>query len=194
VSAFQVIQHSFRFDCRQCGNCCTGDQQVWLTPDDLRRMALFLRYAHTRLLFENHYVKWGRGEHGARRPIMRFKSLKKFRFCPFLINDLEEDGTPKGLCRLHPYHKPLICRLAPVGRVWHADSERSEWLFVKPAPDCPGVESPVLQELATWTAPVKHSLSEEEHYLRQLNQLIARGAPDKAYEKLCLFPVTSEPD
>ena len=50
------FQNRLRFQCTQCGNCCTGDPgYVWVTPDELRNIADYLgqpveevRAMHTR--------------------------------------------------------------------------------------------------------------------------------------------------
>ncbi len=183
------MEENYRFECTLCGNCCTGDQRVWLNPADLMRMALFLGYGHTSELFRQNVVLLDEGENGAWRPRILFKSYKKLRFCPFLENHLDDRGRITGLCRLHPKYKPLICRLAPLGRVWDAETGSEQWLFVKPAPDCPGVNSSRLNSLRETLQQYGSEIEEETAFLKKLQHLLEMKSEPEAYQELYYFIV-----
>ena len=138
--SFIPIAESYKFSCTMCANCCTGDQQVLLTPYDLYKMGRFLHLSNSRQLFEEGWVKLVKGENDVWRPQIRFRS-KPFKYCPFLTNELNEDGQLKGRCQLHPQNKPLVCAMAPVGRIVDTEKKKDEYVFIKPAPDCPGMNS-----------------------------------------------------
>ena len=70
-------------------------------------------------------------------PKIRFKSYP-YPFCPFLVNDFSEEEGLRGLCSLHPDHKPLVCKLAPLAREVDLDNGEDDFTFIPPHPDCPG--------------------------------------------------------
>ncbi len=187
LEAFPQVIGEYRFECTRCGNCCTGDQRVWLNPGDLKRMAVHLGYDHTEELFRRKLVVLEQGENGAWRPRILFKHYKKLRFCPFLENSLGEDGAVTGLCRLHPLHKPLICSLAPLGRRWDAETEKSEWIFVKPAPDCPGVNSKKVQLLRETLERHDREIEEENLFFAKLQHLLGNKSKQPAFRELYFF-------
>lgn len=187
VETFPIVNEEYRFECTRCGNCCTGDQRVWLNPGDLKRMAVYLGYDHTEELFRRKLVVLEQGENGAWRPRILFKQYKKLRFCPFLENHLDEDGAVTGLCRLHPRYKPLICSLAPLGRRWDAKTEKSEWIFVKPAPDCPGVNSEKLQLLRDTLERHIREIEAENLFFAKLQGLLESNSKQPAYRELYFF-------
>ncbi len=187
---FPVIRDTYAFECTQCANCCSGEQRVWLNPRDLRLMAVFLGMDHTGALFENDYVLLDRGEHGAWRPRILFKKFKQLLFCPFLENHIDDSGHVRGFCRLHPENKPLICHLAPLGRAWDAETGSDQWLFVKPAADCPGVNSTRKNRLSDTLDRYRHRIEEETLFYQKLNQLRISDSPRRDYQSLYLFNVS----
>lgn len=132
---FPEIKDTYNFKCTLCANCCTGDQKVYLDLYDLYKLAQFHKYSNTGLLFSAGLLILVPVDRGVFLPRIRFKH-KPFRFCPFLINEAN-----RGLCSLHPDHKPLVCSLAPVGREVDFIAGTDRYYYVKPAPDCPGVNS-----------------------------------------------------
>jgi len=74
------------------------------------------------------------------RPRIRFR-VKPHRECPFLVNEVDAAGVYRGLCSLHPSHKPLVCALSPLSREVETagNSVRESWSFVPPVEGCPGV-------------------------------------------------------
>ncbi len=132
---FPEIKETYNFKCTLCANCCTGDQKVHLDLYDLYKLARFHKYSHTGLLFSAGLLILVLVEQDVFLPRIRFKH-KPFRFCPFLINEAQ-----MGWCSLHPDHKPLVCSLAPVGREIDFKTGTDRYYYVKPAPDCPGVNA-----------------------------------------------------
>ncbi len=81
------------------------------------------------------------GERLLWRPRLRFRT-RPVRQCPFLVNEVGDDGTYRGLCSLHPDFKPLVCALSPLSR--EVDDPgvgpvQETWSFVAPVEACPGV-------------------------------------------------------
>ncbi len=130
-----------RFSCTLCGDCCTGNQVVRLCGGDLELLAGYLGLSVVGELR-------GRGVHLVResvggdrwvwRPRIRFRS-KPLRQCPFLVNDLTQ-ATYRGLCSLHPHHKPLVCTLSPLAREVEETPAgvQERWSVVPPVGGCPG--------------------------------------------------------
>ncbi|MCB0282730.1 MAG: YkgJ family cysteine cluster protein [Calditrichaeota bacterium] len=186
LNQFPRISEHFNFKCTMCGNCCTGDQKVHLNLYDLYKMARFKNFASTRQLLIKQIITLVKGQNNVFVPMIKFKRLisrKKssdlpFTFCPFLLNSIEDDGQLKGYCQLHPRHKPLICSLAPVGRVVDLDKDSEEFVFVKPAPDCNGVES---NEKVSLSATVNHYKTELDYEMRFFK--ILRSISERNLEK-----------
>ena len=165
-----VIKEKFHFQCTRCGNCCTGDQQVFLNLFDLYKMARALGFSHTRTLFERSVVTLTRAQHDVYFPKIRFRT-RPYKFCPFLhYEDISGESLVTS-CALHPDHKPLICHMAPVGRVLDLESEREEFVFVRPAPDCPGVESQHENTLDVWLKDLHRELEYQKDFFRILNKI-----------------------
>jgi Fe-S-cluster containining protein len=111
------MAEGLRFECQPgCTECCRQKGFVYLTEDDLKRMAAFIGLSAT--AFERKYVY-----RTARR--MRLRVPRDGGTCPFL----EEGG-----CSVHPV-KPVQCRIFPF---WPELVEsRREWK--KTARYCPGI-------------------------------------------------------
>lgn len=73
------------FNCIICGECCRGDQKVWLNPADLERLTRHLDFDGPADLFDKRIVIPDIAEYGIERPRLRF-----------LINDLDEEGRLWG--------------------------------------------------------------------------------------------------
>jgi Fe-S-cluster containining protein len=105
-----------RFACQPgCTACCRGEGFVYLTEEDLKRAAKFLRM---------------KPEEFERRYVFRTRNLRRLRAprharCPFL--------TGEG-CSIHPA-KPTQCRIFPF---WpELVHSKREWK--KAAKKCPGI-------------------------------------------------------
>ncbi len=162
---FPEIQEQYNFHCTLCGNCCTGSQQVYLNPLDLYKMARFMEYDSTDMLFSTRLVKLIRTEQGVWLPRIEFKR-KPFRFCPFLINE-----ETRGSCRLHPEHKPLICSMAPVSRVIDFKHNTETWHLVPPVDDCPGMLSDKPNSLAQFKRDYEAELLWQKRFFSILDQV-----------------------
>lgn len=165
ISDFKHITNFYNFSCTNCGNCCTGDQKIHLALYDLYRLARFNKFRDTRQLFDSGIIVLVKTERNVFIPRIRFK-VKPFQFCPYLINQPE-----KGLCSLHPNYKPLICSLAPVGHVVDFENNEQGFLFVKPAPDCPGVDSPYSNLLEDVIKKYEVELDYQKRFFALLNKI-----------------------
>ncbi|MDC7224076.1 MAG: YkgJ family cysteine cluster protein [Spirochaetales bacterium] len=159
------------FKCRLCGECCSGDMKVFLNPDDLNLLSAYLGNCSGEELFLRRYVTWDE-KSGVKQPRLLFKEFQGIGFCPFLENRLEEDGTLKGLCQLHPHYKPLVCHLAPLTRSVDFETDREEFGFILPHPSCPGCEPDEegREELNYASLPeeIKSRLRREKEHFRTL--------------------------
>ncbi len=177
---FPVINDNYHFECTMCGNCCTGDQRVQLDLYDLYKMARFHKFSETSYLFEKNWIELVESKPKFYAPQIRFKKYPT-PFCPFLINELDDDGNLKGLCRLHPDHKPLICTLSPVGHIVDMHKNKITYVYVNPAPDCPGVKSTKNNSLER----LRKEWAPERAYQRRFFRLAERivfdfkGDPDR---------------
>ena len=109
------------------------------------------------------------------RPRLRFRTRPR-RQCPFLVNDVGEDGAYRGLCSLHPDAKPLVCALSPLAREVEtrtdSDAVSETWSFVPPVSSCPGVGQGTELEVAA-PAALRRRLDGE---IRWMKRLIEAGA------------------
>ena len=187
MTKYIPIKESYRFSCTMCAHCCTGDQEVLLTPFDLYKMGRFLHYETSEELFDNGWAELVKNENNVWRPQIRFK-IKPFKYCPFLSNELDEDSTLIGRCQLHPEHKPLVCAMAPVGRIVDMEKNTEEYVFVKPAPDCPGVHSAQQNSLNELLTSLKEELDFQRNYFELLeiakNRLLSK---EQSFERLYQF-------
>jgi len=114
---------SLRFTCQKgCVRCCEVSGFVYLSEDDLKKAARFLKL--TPSAFEERYVYRTRHQMRLRKP--------HDRQCPFL------EG---GGCSIHPA-KPTQCRLFPF---WpELVEDRKQWNTT--AKWCPGIgQGPLIQ-------------------------------------------------
>ena len=109
-----------RFACTQCGNCCSGDPgYVWVTKEDIRRIAKFLGHADDWL--DQQYL---------RRVGFRYSLTEKpGGDCIFL----KRTGG-KTVCKIHPV-RPLQCRTWPF---WNQNL-RSQDAWSQAHRMCPGM-------------------------------------------------------
>ena len=91
--------NGLRFQCTQCGNCCSGGPGfVWITEDDMHRIAAHLRMPLEQ--FTQTYV---------RRIGNEFSLTEKPNYdCVFLTRD----GSGKTGCSIYPV-RPTQCRTWP---------------------------------------------------------------------------------
>jgi len=116
-------QAGLRFECTQCGNCCSGDPgYVWVTKDDIGRISRFLSLPD------------------ADRPDRRYFRRVRFRHslrekpdgdCVFLKRE-----AGKALCVIYAV-RPLQCRTWPF---WALNLRSSE-MWNEAHRKCPGMGS-----------------------------------------------------
>lgn len=117
---------ALRFQCQPgCIRCCDKKGFVYITEDDLSRMAAFLGLAPSE--FESRFVV-------RTRRTLRLRSPRRGN-CHFL--------TPKG-CSVHPV-KPVQCRAYPF---WpEILTSRERWMAE--ADSCPGIGTGHLYQIST---------------------------------------------
>ena len=110
-----------RFECSQCGNCCSGAPgYVWVTVDDMHRIA-----AHLRMEF-NEFTRTH-----VRRIGDKYSLTEKFNYdCTFLTRD----GAGKSGCSIYGV-RPMQCRTWPF---WKGNLE-SPANWKKASARCPGM-------------------------------------------------------
>lgn len=135
---------------------------------DLFKMAKHLNLNSTGELFEQRYLTLIPGQNGMIIPEIYFKKTP-YEFCPFLINDLNENMELKGFCSLHPYIKPLVCILAPISRIYDSDKKTSQYSFTKPTENCPGTLTGCDLPISNLLNPIEKELCYENEYYDILN-------------------------
>lgn len=120
-----------RFQCSQCGNCCTGPPGfVWFSPDEARELARHLGVSES-----SFYRKYARR---AAQPA-RGWSLKERR-TPFGLDCvfLDRDTVPgRAVCSVYEV-RPTQCQTWPF---WPENLRSKEaWREVKRATPCPGMD------------------------------------------------------
>jgi len=190
TSNFPVVQHTFNFKCTQCADCCTGDQIVLLNLFDLYKLAGFLNLQNTVQLFEKGLLILHK-ENGVYRPQIRFKKLP-FKFCPFLINDVNESGALKGWCRLHSSAKPLVCALSPIGLRFDVQQDHLEFLLVPPTGSCPGLKEQQVQNRDQYLKSYQKEIELQKRYFKILESCKAKEWNKTQFKQnLYGFSVTS---
>ncbi|MBD3224707.1 MAG: hypothetical protein GF313_08255 [Caldithrix sp.] len=169
-SPFPVIEDVYQFQCTMCGNCCTGDQIVRLDLYDLYRMARFSGFEKTGGLFTSRLVELTPIEPDLWLPRIRFRK-HPFKFCPFLQNEWNDREELIGKCLLHPDQKPLVCSLAPVGRMVDFNQKTQTYVFVPPAPDCPGINRSQENYLKTATDAHRRSIQLQDRFFAMMERL-----------------------
>lgn len=160
-----------KFDCKCCGDCCSGSMEIRLNIYDIYKIAKHLNIKHSKQLFTEGYLSLVKGQNGITFPKIKFKK-NPYPFCPFLINDLNEKMELKGYCSLHPYIKPLVCILAPISKEYNTETSLNKYDFIKPTVDCPGElvgEDIPINEILQ---PIKRELEYEGDFYNLLNIII----------------------
>lgn len=113
-----------RFECTQCGNCCTGGPgYVAFTEDEGKAIAKVLGISHERFLKD--YTK----REGGGRSLKENKTHRGYD-CVFL--DFDEQGL--AICKVYQA-RPLQCRTFP----WWPENLRSEANWKRLARGCEGI-------------------------------------------------------
>jgi Fe-S-cluster containining protein len=158
------------FNCTLCGECCSGEMKVFVNPRDMALLCEYFSCPPEELTSRGYLI--GDRRNGAVLPRIKFREFSGVKFCPFLENRLEDDGSLKGLCRLHPHFKPLVCHLAPLSRTVDFSDDSENYSFIPPHPACPGCGSvgPDREKLdyGNLSDGIKERLAEEKEYFRTL--------------------------
>ena len=133
------IDEIYYFQCTCCGDCCTGNMEININIYDLYKIAVKLELTNTGDLFEKGLITLVQVQNGCWTPQIVFKT-EPFQFCPWLINDMGDDDVLRGFCSLHPHDKPLICKMAPAGRVVDFDYDKISYMLTPPTETCPGMK------------------------------------------------------
>ena len=114
-----------RFECTQCGNCCTGESGwVWFTPAELEAMA-----QHVGLLPFQFRERYAQRKNG--RWTLSEIEREGEHDCVFVEYD---STTGKSLCSIYPV-RPAQCRTWPL---WHSNLKSPQsWEGL--ARGCPGI-------------------------------------------------------
>lgn len=134
-------------------------------------MARFLKMKSTRELLDQNYVRlFKHVEYNVWLPEIQFRTIP-LKFCPFLINDADDKNYIQGLCSLHPEYKPLVCSMAPIGRILDFEEFSDQFAFLKPAPDCPGIDEQKENHISEDIAAFSDELNLQKRFFRILEQL-----------------------
>ncbi len=128
TQAGEWYRDGLRFECTQCGNCCTGPPgYVWFDEDEGRRMAALLKLDYQAFL-----TQYARRLRGGRWSLREQETEYGFD-CTFL----DRESVPgKALCSIYQA-RPAQCKTWPF---W-PDSLRSKnsWAQTKQRTPCPGM-------------------------------------------------------
>jgi len=180
MDEFTKVTDKYHFKCTSCGRCCTGGQKVFLNLYDLCKLGRYHKYESSRMLFDAGRVVLVKDQNQSYLPRIRFK-LKPFQFCPYLLNIDTDPDTFRTKCSLHPDNKPLICFLAPLGRVIDLDREIDEYLYINPAPDCPGIESDKENMLSAAVSEFEQELKFQYRFFKILKKAANNELSRQAY-------------
>lgn len=164
------IEEKYCFKCTCCGDCCTGNMQININLFDLYKISRKMGLHSTKELFLRKLVKLVQVQNGCWTPQIIFKT-QPFEFCPWLINDMGDNGILRGFCSLHPYHKPLICKMAPAGRVVDFDNNQISYMLTPPTEHCPGMEIQYENTLLDLKKELYEELDLEYRYYNILENL-----------------------
>lgn len=164
----------FSYQCRLCGQCCSGTMEVFLNPGDLHALGVYLNMDHTDRLYDEGLIKNAPGQFNIPWPRLWFRGRPP-RFCPFVENHWSETSGLKALCRLQNKAKPLICRLAPVTRTADLETGCDTFTLTPPVLGCPGFEAGEEQTLERYLQPLRRELKEEERFFQILKRALDGG-------------------
>jgi Fe-S-cluster containining protein len=136
-AAPEWYRDGLRFECTQCGNCCTGGPgAVWFTPSEGRAMAEKLGLDEAAFL--ERYTR----RIGVRRSLIE-RRTEFGHDCIFLDRSTRPG---KAICGLYEA-RPMQCRTWPF---WPENLESATaWTEVKERTPCPGMNKGTLHSLVT---------------------------------------------
>lgn len=187
-----TIKDHYYFSCRMCGECCTGNTEMYLNLYDLYKLCTYLKLDYTGDLFTRGLVRPAIAENGSWIPRIQFRK-KPLEFCPFLINDIDENFKLKCYCRLHPGFKPLTCRMAPVGRVIDCYTEATHYILLSPVQGCPGMKSMHHCTISNLENELEQELDYDYRFFMILDAIINTTVWTKKVTEALYYFFTSEP-
>lgn len=112
-----------RFECTQCGNCCTGEPgYVWVSREEIRRISLFLGRDDEWL-----------DQHQLRRVGFKYSLTERPNGdCVYLV----KDAHGQRMCSIYPV-RPLQCRTWPFWSV----NLKTPGAWAEAAGMCPGMNN-----------------------------------------------------
>lgn len=131
----------------------------------------------TEELFNRKLVKLVQLQNECWTPQIIFKK-QPFQFCPWLINDMGDDDVLRGFCSLHPSDKPLICKMAPAGRVVDFDNNQIFYMLTPPTESCPGMKVKFENKLSDLKEELHDELELEYRYYNILENLEKKSIPE----------------
>jgi Fe-S-cluster containining protein len=128
-----------RHKCTGCGACCRWPGQIFLYPDDIKRIARRLELSVEDFLLSRCAITW-----------WRWASCTQYRICLARKPQSTECVFLTGsLCGIHE-SKPLLCKAGPAASAWIMNP-RSFWYFVEKSPSFRHeIETTSLSELNDW--------------------------------------------
>ena len=191
------VDEPFQFHCTQCGQCCIHREDILLNPQDLFRMARYLKQSPRDVV--EHYCEVYTGA-DSRMPIVRLLPEGPTMRCPFLV---------RNKCRIHEA-KPTVCAMFPIGRAHGFDPKTGKpvpgILYIFDRPPCgDNSETHTVREwLDSFNIPVDDSFYLEwsesmaifTQWFRQLENINSAAtailARPVVYERLYLSYHTSQ--
>lgn len=164
------IDEIFHFQCSCCGDCCTGNMEININVYDLYKIARRLKLPTTGELFKKKLVNLVQVQNNCWTPQIVFKT-SPFPFCPWLINDMGDDEVLRGFCSFHPFDKPLICKMAPAGRVVDFDNDQISYMLTPPTESCPGMKIEYENRLSKLKKELREELEYEYRFYAILENL-----------------------
>lgn len=184
------IEEIYNFRCTCCGDCCSGDMKININLYDLYKIARRFNMANSGELFSSGLVKLVKVQNHVWTPQIVFKK-EPFTFCPWLINDLGEDDVLRGFCSLHPHDKPLICKMAPAGRIVDLPSGEISYVLTPPTENCPGMTYEDQNSLSELKEALKEELDYEFRFYRLLEEnAIAAMDRDRMMNEFYSIPLS----
>ncbi len=171
------IDEIYKFDCICCGDCCTGNMEININLYDIYKIGKYLNIKNSIEMFSRNLIKLVQVQNNCWTPQIIFKRIP-FSFCPWLINDMGEDDILRGFCFLHPHSKPLICKMAPAGRIVDFEKNLITYKLTSPTENCPGMKSHRENILSDLKLQLEDELEYEYRFYRMLEQI-----KDKSYSK-----------
>lgn len=127
-AAAEWYADGLRFECTQCGNCCTGGPGfVWFSEEEGQAMA-----AHLQMDVREFYQQYAKRKFG-KWTLDEVRYQRKLFDCVFL----KRDERGRGKCSIYSV-RPTQCRTWPF---WLSNLHTPrDW--VRAAADCPGMKLP----------------------------------------------------